>query len=257
MAESNSEALILEQLSALTDGELDEGEMDQLIGALNNLPEERRLVMLDKWESYQNITAPSDINIDVSAAVSAAIEKEPLLHVVESTPEAVTGSPTADSSITETPSTTESSGNVTSFRRPVFTQWAVAASVCFSVVLGWQLLGQGGGSGAVESEVAGIGTGISTSSEYVATRPPVATDNGRLVSEDHAGVAGLTPDAIPVVDAAQWTAPKSSVQSVSGSSDMGQYYLRHDGNSRLGTPASGPLPLVKMIHIVEHSNQAK
>ncbi len=269
MAINHSEELILEQLSALTDGELGDDEMDQLMGALGDLPDDRRAIMMEKWTRYQYITSPMRASmVDVSAAVSAAIEREPLLQVVESgnvqAASTASSSPSSSSSssslLSPSASNADQVSNVKPFRRPVLAQWAVAASVCFSVVLGWQLLSHNAEQTVTAPVVAHTSL---ESSELVAGRSSASNfDRPQVVATNVAThVANPrplpTPESIPVVDASKWAASGVSVESVesveSPASDqpgMSHYYLQHDGTVRLATPAGGPLPLVKMIHVV-------
>lgn len=258
---------MFEHLSALADGELNELELDHLLQALDQASEEDRRLALDKWGRYTaigsklNKSANSEsLSFDITAAVSEAVEKEPLLRVIETdnnVTDEITGSRPGKGKEERVNYSEEHSGGL-------LKQFAVAASVCFVLVMGWQFTANHSAnqkSSALElanssatDNFTNAGTGnvlannrqvpitpeanynVLASNEQIPVGLPVA---GQTVAVNSVGVVSQPVRvSIPVVrfdDARTENARRAKL-------------VRHSSNLHIGSPINGVMPLVKSVN---------
>ena len=204
-----------EELSALMDGEASELELRRVINGIDQDGE-----LLRKWRRYhlarsvmqgdmRESQAPDFMRLDVTAAVSAALEAEPAHDIKE----------------TRTPS-----GWQERFIRPL-SSVAVAASVSAMVVFGWQNFSATG-----DSNISAPGSHsvplaqVSVPAANPASGYQTVSDSQRRIQRNVVNQADIV------------RLPSEQNQR------LNQYLVSHSGNAALNT-ASGSMSYTRVVHI--------
>lgn len=246
----NDIEMLHEQLSAMADGELNPDELDSLLQKLDQLPDKQRETAMQKWMFFNNLTASEmSLSSDLSQSIQKAIQDEadpqhsgndiePRLKLV------------GTSSVAHQKGQKE--GQNKASKQPVWAQWAVAASVCFCVVFGWQMLNQPGLNSTHSGGVASLPVSHSVGSSEVASSASFAAEGVQTVSTASSGARSVKVglQSVPVVDVSK--VDVSKIQSLQQDHQQNNDYLvelslKHSGNARIEQPINGSFSLLKSV----------
>jgi hypothetical protein len=255
-----------ERLSALADGELSDAELSLLLSEISRLSEHDQQRTMQKWQNY-HLTQSAlhggscSSSFDIAGQVMADLTQEAPLQSSGQSGKA------SDAVVPDIRNRGQ---------RSVYHQWAVAASVCFAVVLSWQLLtAVPPNDPSAPLQDAQVATSGQTNSlnrqnltnpqpqETVVSRAPLLSGSAAptVVSTRPVETKAALPEAIPVVDAAQWAAPDQPLlevdeapEPISDDQRMSEYVIRHGSNARLVSPLMGPESMLKVTRAVNNIN---